>query len=238
MKGVLLAGGIGSRLYPLTKGINKHLLPVGSKPMILYPLEKLAEFGVREVLLVTGPEHLSQFAALLGDGGEYGVDLHFRVQSRPGGIAEALGLARSFVGQDSFFVVLGDNLWEDPLSLMRSHFPLREGEAFNVLKKVADPERFGIAELEGEKIVDIVEKPKKPKGNLCVTGIYAYTPAVFELVRELRPSGRGELEISDVNRCYARAGKLKHHVLSGWWLDAGTVEALQEAHRIVTGVPL
>lgn len=235
MKGVLLAGGSGTRLYPLTKGINKHLLPVGSKPMILYPLQKLSEFGVKEILLITGPEHLGQFASLLGSGSEYGIDLHFRVQEKPGGIAEALNLARPFVGGESFFVVLGDNLWEDSLSAMRRHFPLRKDEAFNVLKRVPDPERFGVAELKDGIIVDIVEKPESPKSDLCVTGIYAYTPSVFEIVRELEPSGRGELEISDVNRFYAKTGKLKHHVLEGWWVDAGTVEALREANQIVMG---
>lgn len=235
MKGVLLAGGLGTRLFPMTKGVNKHLLPVGNKPMILYPLEKLSEFSVKDVLLITGPEHLSQFAHLLGDGGEWGLNLHFRVQQKPNGIAGALGLAEWFVGSDSFFLILGDNLFGDSLQLLRSHLPLLDDEALVVLKEVKDPERFGIAKLENNVVVDVVEKPKNPIGNLCVTGIYAYTPSVFQVVHECEPSRRGELEISDVNRFYAQAGKLKHHIFHKWWVDAGTKEAYQEANEIVNG---
>lgn len=231
MKGVLLAGGSGTRLYPLTKGVNKHLLPVGEKPMILHPMLKLKEFGIKDVLLVTGPEYLTAFASLLGDGSEWGLNIHFRVQQKPGGIAEALGLARPFAGDSSFFVILGDNLFGDSLQDMAPYFPLKEEEAFNVLKEVPDPERFGVAEIKDGKIIDIQEKPKNPKSNLCVTGIYAYTPKVFEVIEELKPSQRGELEISDVNRFYIKVGKLKHHLLEGWWVDAGTLEALAQAHE-------
>lgn len=237
MKGVLLAGGSGTRLYPLTKGVNKHLLPIGDKPMILYPLEKLVEADIQEILLITGPEHLGQFASLLGDGSAWGCHLHFRVQEKAGGIAEALGLAKCFVDEESFFVILGDNIFVDSLTLMKAAFSLQRDEAFNVLKEVSDPERFGIAEVKDNRIIDVVEKPVKPASNLCVTGIYAYTPSVFNVIRELEPSGRGEMEISDVNRFYAKMGKLRHHLLQRWWVDAGTIGALEEANRRVRGTP-
>lgn len=237
MKGILLAGGAGTRLLPMTKGVNKHLLPIGNEPMILHPLLKLKEFGIRDVLLVTGPEHLTQFAHLLGDGSEWGMRVHFRVQQNPGGIAEALGLAKTFVGVDSFFVILGDNLFGDSLNNFKAHFPLQEGEAFVALKEVNDPQRFGIAEIRGGKIVNIVEKPKNPVSNLCVTGIYAYTPMVFEIISELKPSGRGEMEITDVNYFYAQTGKLKYELIKSWWTDAGTLESFAEANRLIRGNP-
>lgn len=236
MKGILLAGGSGTRMHPMTKGINKHLLPVGQQPMILYPLQKFSEFGIRDCLVITGPEHFTPFAQVLGDGSEWGLNLHLRVQQKPGGIAQAVALAESFVGNDSFFVLLGDNLFEEPLSIVKESLPLKEDEALVVLKKVADPERFGIAQIKNNKIIDVVEKPKKPIGNLCVTGIYGYTPKVFDVIREVAPSGRGEMEISDVNRFYAQAGNLKFQTLEGWWVDAGTKEAYLEAHRILSEV--
>lgn len=231
MKGILLAGGLGTRMHPLTKGVNKHLLPVGDKPMILHPLEKLTQFGIKEILLVTGAEQLTQFAHLLGDGTSFGAELQFRVQEKPGGIAQALNLAKPFVGKESFFVILGDNLFAEPLSVLKNYFPLKEEEALIVLKEVKDPERFGIAQLKEGRVVDVVEKPKKPIGNLCVTGIYAYTPKVFDVIREVKPSGRGEMEISDVNRFYAQAGRLKYHILKDWWTDAGTLETFNLAQR-------
>lgn len=234
-KGVILAGGSGTRLYPLTKGVNKHLLPVGNKPMILHPVEKLKEVGVENILVITGPEYFTQFAALLGDGSDYGVDLHMRCQQKPGGIAEAVCLARAFTGGDPFYVLLGDNIFEDSLRDMEDYFPLQEEEALVVLKAVPDPERFGIAQLEEDKITDVVEKPKEPRGNLCVTGIYAYTHKVYDIIGEINPSTRGEMEISDVNRFYAQAGKLKHHILKNWWVDAGTPEALDEVNQILRG---
>lgn len=230
MKGIILAGGSGTRLFPLTKGVNKHLLPIGNKPMISYPLEKLKNAGIKDILIITGPKDLTAFALSLGDGSETGVNLHFRVQQHPGGIAQALNLAKSFVGNEHFFLLLGDNLFDEPLKNLNSHFPLKEDEAFVVLKEVKDPEQFGIALMKNKKIVDVVEKPQNPIGNLCVTGIYAYTPKVFDVIRELKPSRRGELEISDVNRFYAQAEKLKYHILEGRWIDAGTLESYQEAH--------
>ncbi len=238
MKGIVLAGGSGTRLFPMTKGVNKHLLPVGDKPMILHPLLKLKEYGIKDVLLITGPEHLTQFAHLLGDGSEWDIRVYFRVQQKPMGIAQALSLAQTFIGSDSFFIILGDNLFGDSLNVFESHFPLQKGEAFVALKEVSDPERFGIAEVRDGKIVDIIEKPKNPVSNLCVTGIYAYTPEVFHMIREIKPSERGEMEISDVNRLYAKSGKLKYHLLKGWWVDAGTIEALREANQRIVGAAM
>lgn len=237
MKGVILAGGLGTRLFPLTKGVNKHLLPIGNKPMISYPLEKLKNFGIEDVLIVTAPKDLTAFAQTLGDGSELGIDLHFRVQQHPGGIAQALHLAQSFVGNEPFFLLLGDNLFDEPLKSLSPHFPLKADEAFVVLKEVKNPEQFGIALMKDKKIIDVVEKPKTLIGNLCVTGIYAYTPKVFDVIRELKPSGRGELEISDVNRFYAQAGKLKYHILAGRWIDAGTLESYQDAHLAFSNPP-
>lgn len=233
MKGVLLAGGTGSRLFPLTKGVNKHLLPIADKPMICHPLAKLVEFGVKDVLLITGPEHLNQFAMLLGDGSEWNCHLHMRVQQKPGGIAQALSLAETFVGKDSFWVILGDNIFNDSLQEVSTQLPLKEDEAFIMLKEVHDPERFGIAEVNEGKVISVVEKPKKPKSNFCVTGVYAYTPSVFEVIREVKPSGRGEMEISDVNHFYAQAGKLKYNVLKSWWIDAGTIESFNRANQLL-----
>ncbi|MDO8527450.1 MAG: sugar phosphate nucleotidyltransferase [Deltaproteobacteria bacterium] len=235
MKGIILAGGSGTRLHPLTKGINKHLLPVGKKPMILHPILKLQEFGIKDVLVITGPESLTPFAQLLGDGSEWGMRLYFRAQPKPGGIAEALNLGREFVGGESFWVLLGDNLFGESLASMQSHFPLKEDEAFVVLKEVPNPEQFGIAEMKDNRIVDVVEKPKTPKGNLCVTGVYAYTPKVFDVIQEINPSARGELEISAVNQFYAQAQKLKHHIFKDWWLDAGTMEDFLTANEQMKG---
>lgn len=236
MKGVLLAGGSGTRMAPFTKGVNKHLLPVGDRPMIHHLLQKFSEFGIRDVLLITGPEHLTPFAQSVGDGSEWNLNLQMRVQAKPGGIAQAVGLAESFVGSDSFLVMLGDNLFGDPLEVIRECLPLKTDEALVVLKKVADPERFGIAQIKNGKIIDVVEKPSTPVGDFCVTGIYAYTPKVFDVIREMAPSGRGEMEISDVNHFYALADKLKFQIMEGWWIDAGTKEAYLEAHRILAEI--
>lgn len=235
MKGVILAGGSGTRMRPLTLGTNKHLLPIGEKPMIFYPIEQLREIGIEEILIVTGPEHLSAFAHLLGDGSDLGVSIQFKVQAKPGGIAEALGLSRSFVGGEQFILHLGDNIFQQSLRPLRDLFPLETDAACVVLKEVPDPERFGVAQIQNGKVVDVIEKPQKNIGNLCVTGVYGYTPSVFEVVKELKPSGRGELEISDVNAFYAKAAKLKHHTVEGWWVDAGTLEAYAEAQEIVRG---
>jgi len=212
MRGVILAGGNGTRLRPLTYLLNKHLLPVYNKPMILYPLETLKALGITEILLVTGGEHMGDFAEFLGDGREYGVNLTYRVQKEAGGIAEALGLAESFVNEQ-FAVILGDNIFE-----YAPNIPERCGL---VLKEMEDPERFGVfAENQ------IEEKPKKPKSNLIVTGLYFYTPEVFHFIRTLKPSKRGELEITDLNNWCLEYLDMTYHIYDGFWSDAGTFDSL------------
>ncbi|MGO4181180.1 sugar phosphate nucleotidyltransferase [Paenibacillus sp. TAF43_2] len=230
MKGVILAGGSGTRLYPLTKFMNKHLLPVGKHPMIYYAIKKLADAGIRDILLVIGKQSAGLYVDFLGSGHEWGVNLVFRVQDQFGGVAEALALAAGFVSADEKFVVLlGDNLFEDSLSEYMVSFEASSEEAKVLLKRVADPERFGVPRMEGGRIVSIEEKPSNPGSNYCVTGIYMYNADVFNVIKTLRPSGRGELEITDVNNFYAARGALKHSILKGWWHDAGTFTSLQEA---------
>ncbi len=234
MRGVVLAGGTGSRLYPLTKVTNKHLLPVGRKPMIFWPIEKLARAGVRDILVVTGVDHMGDVVNLLGSGRDFGCELTYRVQDQAGGIAQALGLARDFARGARFAVILGDNIFEDELGPYLAEFGRQEeGSARILLKDVPDPERFGVAEVRGERIVSIEEKPKRPRSKLAVTGVYLYDEAVFEIVDGLKPSGRGELEISDVNNRYMERGLLRFSVMRGWWTDAGTFESLDHAGRLV-----
>ncbi len=235
MKGIVLAGGTGSRLLPLTKVTNKHLLPVGHEPMIFHPIRKLLACGIRDVLVVTGTEHIGDVIRLLGSGAEFGCDFTYRVQDRAGGIAEALGLARHFVSGDRMVVVLGDNVFEDDIAPFVDRFAAQAAGARLLLKRVEDPERFGVAELVNGRIASIEEKPKRPKSDYCVTGIYMYDARVFDIVAGLRPSGRGELEISDVNNAYLAAGTLEHDVLDGWWTDAGTFESLARANRLIGG---
>jgi len=207
MKGVILAGGSGTRLYPLTKFMNKHLLPVGKHPMIYYAIKKLADAGIKDILLVIGKQSAGLYVDFLGSGHEWGVNLVFRVQDQFGGVAEALALADGFVSADEKFVVLlGDNLFEDSLSEYMVSFEASSEEAKVLLKKVADPERFGVPRMEGGRIVSIEEKPSNPGSNYCVTGIYMYNADVFNVIKTLRPSGRGELEITDVNNFYAARG--------------------------------
>lgn len=231
MKGIILAGGTGSRLYPLTKVTNKHLLPVGDKPMIYYPIEKLTEAGIEEILIVTGTEHMGDVVTLLGSGREFGCRFTYKVQDEAGGIAQALGLAENFTGNDSMIVVLGDNLFQANLDDAVKRYEGRGGMI--LIKKVPDPERFGVVELKGDKITGIEEKPDQPKSDYAVTGIYMYDPTVFEVIRNLKPSGRGELEITDVNNHYISRGKMKYSVLEGWWTDAGTHESYKLANRLV-----
>jgi glucose-1-phosphate thymidylyltransferase len=231
MKGIVLAGGTGSRLYPLTKVTNKHLLPVGGKPMIFYPIEKLVGAGIEEILIVTGTEHMGDVVNLLGSGKEFGCRFTYKVQDEAGGIAQALGLAENFAGGDSMTVILGDNIFESDLSRAVQNYP---GEGAQILiKKVTDPERFGVAELKEDRIVGIEEKPEKPKSEYAVTGIYMYDSQVFEWIKNLKPSGRGELEITDVNNHYVSQGKMKFSVLDGWWTDAGTIQSLLLANQLV-----
>jgi len=222
MKGVILAGGMGSRLFPLTKVTNKHLLPVGDKPMIFHPIQKLLVAGIDEIMIITGIEHMGAVVNLLGSGKEFGCQFTYRVQDEPGGIAQALGLAESFVGNNMCTVILGDNIFEDEIGEYISNFKKQKIGSKILLKEVTDPQRYGVAELNNSKIISIEEKPQKPKSNMCVTGIYMYDYKVFEYIKTLKPSGRGELEITDVNNKYVQTGEMTFDILKGWWTDAGT----------------
>jgi len=230
MKGVVLAGGTGSRLYPLTKVTNKHLLPVYDKPMIFYPLEKLVRAGIDEIMIVSGRGHVGHFLELLGSGSDLGVSITYEIQETAGGIAQALGLARSWAGTDDLAVILGDNIFEDDFKDDIESF---DGGAKIFLKEVSEPQRFGVAEVNGSRIVSIEEKPQTPKSNLAVTGMYLYDSRVFDIIRTLRPSGRGELEITDVNNAYIRMGEMKFRILPGFWSDAGTFDSLMRASMMV-----
>jgi glucose-1-phosphate thymidylyltransferase len=234
MKGVVLAGGTGSRLFPLTKITNKHLLPIYDKPMIYYPIEALVEAGIREILVVTGGRNSGDFLRLLGNGKQFGAHLNYTYQEGEGGIAEALGLAEHFAHGDRIAVVLGDNLLEKSIKGAVDSFLQQPAGARILLKEVPDAERFGVAELNGDRIVGIEEKPAKPKSQYAVTGIYMYDASVFEKIKILKPSGRGELEITDVNNAYIEEGTLSYSVLDGWWTDAGTFESLLRAANLVS----
>lgn len=233
MKGIVLAGGTGSRLFPLTKVTNKHLLPVGEVPMIFHPIRKLIETGLEEICIVTGVEHMGDVVTLLGSGKEFGCRFTYKVQDEAGGIAQALGLAENFAGGDSVCVILGDNIFEDSLRDFSARFRAQANGARIILKQVEDPDRFGVAEVSGDRILSIEEKPKHPKSELAVTGIYFYDGRVFDIVRGLKPSGRGELEITDVNNAYLREGSLKFDTFTGYWTDAGTFESLLHANALV-----
>ncbi|WP_206811178.1 sugar phosphate nucleotidyltransferase [Paradesulfitobacterium ferrireducens] len=232
MKGIILAGGTGTRLYPLTKVTNKHLLPVGHYPMIFHPVAKLKEAGITEILVVTGKEHMGDVVSLLGSGADLGLDFTFKVQDQAGGIAQALGLAEQFVGADLCAVILGDNIFADSIKPFVDEFKAQGQGARILLKEVPDPQRYGVAEVKDGKITGIEEKPSEPKSNLCVTGIYGYDPDVFAMIKTLKPSGRGELEITDVNNTYIARGELRYDQLSSWWTDAGTFESLSLANKL------
>jgi glucose-1-phosphate thymidylyltransferase len=236
MKGIVLAGGTGSRLFPLTKVTNKHLLPVGREPMIFHPVKKLTGAGVDEILIVTGVEHMGDVVNLLGSGKEFGCRFTYKVQDEAGGIAQALGLAENFAGTSPICVLLGDNVFQDDLRPFAVRFREQGRGARVVLKRVKDPQRFGVAEVRDGRILGIEEKPKAPKSDLAVTGIYFYDAGVFEFVRGLKPSARGELEITDVNNAYVRKGELRYDVIDGWWTDAGTFESLIVANELVSGL--
>ncbi|KKO54277.1 sugar phosphate nucleotidyltransferase [Paenibacillus sp. DMB20] len=230
MKGVILAGGTGTRLYPLTKIINKHLLPVGKIPMICHGIEKLRNAGIVDILLVISKQSAGLYTELLGGGKEWGVHLTYKVQEEAGGIAQALSLAEPFMEpNEKFVVLLGDNLFEDPLTTYVQFFRKQAEGARVLLKQVHDPRRYGVPILEGDKIIKIEEKPAEPKSDYCVTGIYMYDTAVFDKIRSIKPSDRGELEITDVNNVYASEGQLAYDVLAGWWTDAGTFQSLHQA---------
>lgn len=236
LKGVILAGGMGTRLLPLTKVTNKHLLPVGDKPMILHPVGKLIEIGCDDIMVVTGPEHMGAIVNLLGSGKDYGCRFTYRVQDEAGGIAQALGLCGEFVGADRCCVILGDNIFTASLKDAAEDFRRQEKGAKVLLQRVPDPGRYGVAELsaDGKKVVGIEEKPKQPKTNLAVTGIYFYDREVFRIIKTLKPSGRGELEVTDVNNAYLGRGELTWTELPGEWTDAGTFPSLAAANRLMT----
>ncbi|MCA9522820.1 MAG: NTP transferase domain-containing protein [Myxococcales bacterium] len=233
IKGVVLAGGTGSRLFPLTKVTNKHLLPVGHKPMIYYPVEKLIGCGIQEILIVTGTEHMGAVVNLLGSGHEFDCHFTYKVQDQAGGIAQALALAENFASGCPVCVILGDNIFEESIAPQCESYLAQDGGARVLLKRVPDPQRYGVAEVSGSRIVSIVEKPAAPKSDLAVTGIYFYDADVFSIIRTLRPSGRGELEITDVNNAYIARETLTWGELPGWWTDAGTFESMAHANQLV-----
>jgi glucose-1-phosphate thymidylyltransferase len=235
MKGVVLAGGTGSRLNPLTRVTNKHLLPIYDKPMVYYPIQTLVNAGIHEILLVTGGKNAGDFLRLLGNGRDFGLKhLNYTYQDGEGGIADALALAEHFADGDSICVILGDNIIENNVCQAVANFR-KQGEGAKILlKEVTDAQRFGVAEVRGDRVVGIEEKPKHPKSNYAVIGIYLYDQSVFRKIRRLKPSGRGELEITDVNNFYLEEGKLTYEILEGWWTDAGTFESLLRANTLVS----
>jgi glucose-1-phosphate thymidylyltransferase len=234
MKGVILAGGLGMRLSPLTKITNKHLLPVYNKPMIYYPLITLINAGIDDILIVTGGNNAGDFLRLLGNGKEFGLKhINYTYQEGEGGIAEALGLAEFFADDEKICVILGDNIIEKNIIEAAEAFKKQKEGAKILLKEVPDPQRFGVPELKGDRIVRIEEKPKEPKSKYAVTGIYMYDHNVFDVIKPLKPSGRGELEITDVNNAYIERGTMTYDILDGWWSDAGTFDSLLHASKLV-----
>lgn len=230
MKGVVLAGGTGSRLFPLTKVTNKHLLPIGNEPMIYYPIKKILETGITEILIVTGVDHMGDVVNLLGSGKDFGCRFTYKVQDEAGGIAQALGLAENFSAGEPVLVILGDNIFRADLTAAVKTF--KSGASIFV-QEVHDPGRYGVATISGDRIVAIEEKPKVPKSNYAVTGIYMYGGDVFNVIKTLKPSGRGELEITDVNNDYIQKGQMTYSLLQGDWTDAGTFESLHYANQLM-----
>ena len=237
MRGVVLAGGKGTRLGELTKVTNKHLLPVGPIPMVYHPLKKIVGAGIKDVLLVSGTEHMGDFVELLGSGKDHKCSLTYRVQDEAGGIAQALGLAELFCGGQRSLVILGDNIFYSSVRPIVAEADKHPDWAWVGLKQVHDPGRYGVAELQGNRVIGIEEKPKKPKSDYAVIGIYIYPSDVFEVIKTLRPSGRGELEITDVNNHYLRQGRLGYSILEGYWTDAGTLDSLAHANQLVREKP-
>lgn len=233
IRGVILAGGKGTRMGELTKVTNKHLLPVGAWPMVYHPLKKLTGAGMQEILLVSGTEHMGDFVELLGSGKDHSCRLTYRVQDEAGGIAQALGLAEHFCSGSRSCVLLGDNIFRDPLIGLVEKANSRPDWAWIGLKQVHDPGRYGVAELNGDAVVSIEEKPRNPKSDLAVVGIYIYPPDVFSVIKTLKPSGRGELEITDVNNYYLKQGRMGWSKLDGYWTDAGTLDSLDHANELV-----
>ncbi|AKB50015.1 Glucose-1-phosphate thymidylyltransferase [Methanosarcina barkeri str. Wiesmoor] len=230
MKGIILAGGTGSRLYPLTKVTNKHLLPVYDKPMIFYPIQTLVNAGIKEIMIVSGRGHAGHFLELLGSGADIGVKFTYEIQEEAGGIAQALGLAERFADEEDVAVILGDNIFQDNIKDDVSNFT--DGAKI-FLKEVQDAHRFGVAELKGDRVIGIQEKPREPKSNFAVTGLYIYSNSVFEVVKTLKPSARGELEITDVNNYFVNNGTMEYRILDGFWSDAGTFESLLRAGVLI-----
>ncbi|MEA2015689.1 MAG: sugar phosphate nucleotidyltransferase [Actinomycetota bacterium] len=235
MKGVILAGGLGTRLMPCTKVTNKHLLPVYDKPMIYYPIKTLVSAGLEDIMIVTGGNYAGDFLRLLGNGQEFGLkDISYTYQEGEGGIADALRLAENFIDKDKVIVMLGDNMIQDDISNAIKAFEEQEKGARIFLKEVKDPERFGVAEIKEGNVINIEEKPRKPRSNYAVAGLYMYDSDVFEIISGLKPSDRGELEITDVNNEYIKRGIMTYSVLEGWWSDAGTsFEALYRASHLI-----
>jgi glucose-1-phosphate thymidylyltransferase len=234
MKGVILAGGLGTRMLPLTKITNKHLLPVYNQPMIYYPIQTLVRAGITDIVLVTGGLFAGDFLNLLGNGKDFGLSfINYAYQEGEGGIADALRLARVYTGNEKIVVILGDNILEKDITTHVNNFRAQDGAKI-LLKEVPDPQRFGVAEIDpAGKVIGIEEKPRQPKSNLAVIGVYMYDSSVYDIIATLRPSGRGELEITDVNNGYLSRGKLTAETISGWWTDAGTFPSLYRASRLV-----
>lgn len=234
MKGIITAGGTGERMLPLTRTVNKHLLPVWSKPVIYYPIETLVKAGIQEILIITGGNSPGDFLKLLGNGKEFGLkEIHYTYQEGSGGIAEALGLAQDFADEGKVAVILGDNIFEGNFTSAVKDFEKQAMGAKLFLKKVSDPERFGVAEIKDKKIISIEEKPKKPKSSYAVTGFYMYDSQVFDIIKTLKPSKRGELEITDVNNFYIKQETVTFNFVKGFWSDAGTFESLLRSSNLV-----
>jgi glucose-1-phosphate thymidylyltransferase len=234
MKGVILAGGLGSRLRPITRVTNKHLLPVYDKPMIYYPLRTLINAGIEDILIVTGGNNAGDFLRLLGNGKEFGLKhLNYTYQEGEGGIADALSLAQHFIAGEKVCVVLGDNIIQGNIKKAADAYRRQEHGAKIILKEVEDPERFGVPQLDGDRVVRIVEKPKDPASSFAVIGIYFYDAQVFEIIKTLKPSDRGELEITDVNNAYINRSQMTWDKIDGWWTDAGTFESLHRASNLI-----
>lgn len=233
LKGVILAGGLGTRLYPLTKVTSKHLLPVGNEPMVFHSIKLLIETGITDILIITSPIHIGDFVSVLGSGKDFGCEFTYRVQEEAKGIAHALESAEGFAAGGSIVVLLADNIFESSIQQVVSDYKIQKTGARVLLKEVDDPERFGVASLNGNHIVSIEEKPTQPKSNYAVVGVYCYDSTVFEIIRTIEPSSRGEYEITSVNNVYIDRGQLQYSFLQGEWVDAGTFEALVEANNLL-----
>jgi glucose-1-phosphate thymidylyltransferase len=233
MRGIILAGGKGTRLFPLTKVTNKHLLPVGREPMIFHPVKQMVLAGVREILVVTSTEHMGDVVNLLGSGKEFGAEFTYRVQEEAGGIAQALALGKGFAGGEKILVILGDNIFSHTIKPFVKAFEAQGAGARVLLKSVADPSRYGVAALDEHQVIEIEEKPNQPKTDFAVVGAYCYDSQVWDVIQEIKPSERGEMEITAVNNAYIRRGQLKYDVVQGGWTDAGTFESLAEANAMM-----